>query len=316
MLALTISIANFLTPTAYTHANEKGSVATDIKYELNNMGIDYYQDVFLKTYDNATWYNKNPKKVSTDMTLNIDSSTVTSSTTMNATTPIYVGENEFINNTSDPKIYLTTGYEKIVTETKDITTTKPILGLPSNFAIDILVDQVVKKWDIKPASTDTVTVSDTKVLKVPSQPTKVNPGKSIKISVLQYQNSYDCTVKYEAIGTDTTTRFDTVQAYLGFAGSLYQRNVSFTRTPSQMFNSLPLSKKIKYSSKGMNFTENTVSVDGEALIKEVYGSKLVVQTWEADLPSNEPVDISSYSENDTNLIYNLIDTKIILSEPL
>lgn len=317
-LILTVGIVSCLTPATHASANEKGSIAMDVTAELNSMGMDYYKDVFLNIGDNKAWYNKNPKKVSTNLALTIDPSSITDSSKLIDITPTYIGENVFINTSSTIQKYDTTSFESTVTETRDATTTKPILNLPSNFVVDILVDGATKKLNINPSSSDTVKISETKKVIIPSQPTFVKPGKSTKVIVKQYQNSYESTIKYKATGTNVKTEIDTYQSYLGFGGALYERPVTLTRTPSDMFNQLPKYKQDMYLAKGIQTSGSTVLMDGEAKVTEIYGTRLIAQTYEVDLPTKETETgiVAFYPEDDTNLDYKLVDTKVISSDSL
>ncbi|BBC61878.1 ETX/MTX2 family pore-forming toxin [Melissococcus plutonius] len=263
--------------------NAQAATFTNIDNDLNDLGTRYYRSKLADTYQGYYLLDREPQSVSS--TYSIDGTPNTSSVNLNTKNinSLYVGDNVFNNNSNFDQTYNTASFTKTVTETTSTSNTRGIKfgGKGLNFKLPFFIDGNEVTGDFNSSETDTTTHQMQTTLLSNSQPVKVPAHKKYKVTVSLEQINYDGIVDYTATGKNLFNHISTRGLWVTWSGEPLLDTFYFSPSVEEECRALHSGQVVQISSEiKVNTADNSMSVNGQARVTGICGSRMVVTTYD------------------------------------
>lgn len=263
--------------------NAEAVTITKIDGTLNQIGNYYYQNELAgKKIEWRYELDKKSNSVSSKAVVYYTPDSQTFKLNKTKSDLIYVGENEFTNSTEVEQTNITTNFSKEVTSTASTSTTKgfSINGEGLGFKLPIFIGTNKMTGSFNSSTTDTQTEATTETITSGAQSVKVPAHKTYRVVVSLEQIEFEGTVDYTATGKDLQNNINATGWWLDIAGRPYTKHFDLSYSIGSEWNSLNAQQKNSIKEIQINSNNNTMTVDGQAEIRGVTGTRMVVKTYD------------------------------------
>ncbi|OTZ66216.1 hypothetical protein BK769_32990 [Bacillus thuringiensis serovar kumamtoensis] len=275
-----------------TSVNENVKVGiTDVQSELNKIGDYYYSNNLANTTIKPPHHwdytlKKNPDKVGTNLDFSITGTA--SKLNYDSVTPIYIGHNEFNNDSDQPQKFTTSKFTKAVTEGTTSTVTNGFrLGNPglNLFTIPLILSDGMKiNAEFNSSTSESQQKSETKTIEASPQNIEVPAHKKYKVDVVLEQTSYWADVTFTGEGINLNTTINATGIHTGHMGMQESRKFSWNKNTIELFNGLK--QEQKNNIHGIKFSNGKMNANGTGKVEGIFGSNLVVKVNDVTDPLN------------------------------
>lgn len=255
---------------------------TDISKNLNKIGYYAYMNelsgkVVTNSQGDRFKYDKEPISVNADMTV-LKSKAEANNIQSNKRKPLFVGENTFTNNTSQPQTFTTSQFSKTVKDEVSTTVSKGFsVGVQETIKVEIplLSSETTVSASFESSKSDTQTHSEERTLVASPQNINVPANKTYKAEVVLNETEYSADINFATYIRPDKTK-------IKYRGTFIDHNVVLSDYMSGntlvYYDALfPEQKKevgVKFAS------EDTIVQEGKAHAKGVTGGELLVKVYD------------------------------------
>lgn len=269
--------------------NAEAVTITKIEDSLNQIGNYYYQNELAgKKIEWRYELDKKPNSVSSNAVVYYTPDSQSFKLNKTKSDLVYVGENEFTNSTEVEQTNITTDFAKEVTRTASTSTTKGFTingeGLAFKLPLSIGSNQITGSFNS--STTNTQTEATTETIISGAQSVKVPPHKTYRVVVSLEQIEFEGTVDYTATGKDLKNNINATGWWIDITGRPYTKRFDLSYSIGSEWNSLNNQQKNEIKEIKINSNNNTMTVDGQAEIRGVTGTRMIVKTYDITNKNN------------------------------
>lgn len=256
---------------------------TKIEDKLNLIGKYYYQNELQYSIRNGIYeLAKQPNSISSRATIFYTPDSSSFNLQKRSSDLIYIGDNEFNNNTDNEQKYVTTNFSKKVTNSTSTSTTTgfSINGIGLEFRLPFFIDGNKISATFNSSTTNTKNEANEETLTSGAQTVTVPAHKKYKVTISLEQIKFEGTVKYKATGKNLQNQINTTGMWVDRAGNPYLEKFNLNYSIGQEWNRLNPDQKNSIKEITIDPSNNTMTVDGEARLTGVTGTKMIVKTYD------------------------------------
>ncbi|WP_368556138.1 ETX/MTX2 family pore-forming toxin [Enterococcus faecalis] len=256
---------------------------TKIEDNLNLIGKFYYQNELQGSLKNGMYkLNKQPNSISSRATIYYSPDSSSFNLQKRSSDLIYIGDNEFNNTTDNEQKYVTTNFSKKVTNSTSTSTTTgfSINGTGLEFKLPFFIGGNKISATFNSNTTNTTNEADEETLTSGAQTVAVPAHKKYKVTTSLEQIKFEGTVKYKATGKDLQNQINATGMWIDRTGNPYLKKFDLSYSIGQEWNHLNSNQKNSIKELTIDPSNNTMTVDGEAMLTGVTGTKMIVKTYD------------------------------------
>lgn len=208
--------------------------------------------------------------------------------TLSDTNSEYIGENVFTNNSDQAQVYSTTAYAHSFSNTATTTVTNgfsvggkdPILKIPL-----LLPNGISLTPNINTSTTEAKQTSETQTYTVPPQNVNVPANKKYMVKVRFGKQLLKGKIKFSGRSSNVSSDLAVYMTWQGAGGRPSKTRV-FNYDTKEMWDSLSTSEQNTIDNINFN-SKNEFTIEGEADLNGIVGTKLYVDTYDITDKSNK-----------------------------